>query len=255
MLLLWLIVSSVCADRAPCPGTARRIATHTPAAPLHQRKPMPKGRSADARRAASLVYSNAWTRSAIRTTSACSSPYRSRQVDAGRPAAAENRCGRPETNSSNSTWTRWTWSGNGALRSRPRRSDSPTDRTPDGPTAHLIDTPGHVDFTYEVSRSLAACEGALLVVDASQGIQAQHTRQRLPGTRQGSVDHPVINKTDLAAAEPERVAREVCETFGFDADDVIYASGKTGEGVRGLLEAIIDRVPPPSGEASAPLKA
>ena len=120
---------------------------------------------------------------------------------------------------------------------------------------NLIDTPGHVDFTYEVSRSLAACEGALLVVDASQGIQAQTLANVYLALDRDLSIIPVINKTDLAASEPERVASEVCETFGFDADDVIYASGKTGEGVRALLEAIVDRVPPPSGEASAPLKA
>ena len=120
---------------------------------------------------------------------------------------------------------------------------------------NLIDTPGHVDFTYEVSRSLAACEGALLVIDASQGIQAQTLANVYLALDRDLSIIPVINKTDLAAAEPERVANEVCETFGFDTDEVVYASGKTGEGVRGLLEAIVDRVPPPSGETSAPLKA
>ena len=120
---------------------------------------------------------------------------------------------------------------------------------------NLIDTPGHVDFTYEVSRSLAACEGALLVVDATQGIQAQTLANVYLALERDLIIIPVINKIDLAAAEPERVAGEVCRTFGFERDEVIYASGKTGEGIEDLLEAVVERIPPPSGEADAPLKA
>ena len=120
---------------------------------------------------------------------------------------------------------------------------------------NLIDTPGHVDFTYEVSRSLAACEGALLVVDATQGIQAQTLANVYLALEKDLTIIPVVNKTDMIAAEPERVAREVCQTFGFDQSEVIYASGKTGAGVHELLEAIVKHVPPPSGEADAPLKA
>ncbi len=120
---------------------------------------------------------------------------------------------------------------------------------------NLIDTPGHVDFTYEVSRALAACEGALLVVDATQGIQAQTLANVYLALEKDLTIIPVINKTDMIAAEPLRVAREVCQTFGFDESEVIYASGKTGVGVPELLDAIVERVPPPSGDAEAPLKA
>ena len=120
---------------------------------------------------------------------------------------------------------------------------------------NLIDTPGHVDFTYEVSRSLAACEGALLVVDATQGIQAQTLANVYLALERDLAIIPVINKTDLAAAEPDRVAGEVRRTFGFAEDEMLYASGKTGDGVEDLLEAIVARVPPPSGDSSAPLRA
>jgi GTP-binding protein LepA len=120
---------------------------------------------------------------------------------------------------------------------------------------NLIDTPGHVDFTYEVSRSLAACEGALLVVDATQGIQAQTLANVYLALEKDLKIIPVVNKTDMIAAEPERVAREVCQTFGFDESEVIYASGKTGDGVHDLLEAVVERVPPPSGDSDSPLKA
>ena len=121
---------------------------------------------------------------------------------------------------------------------------------------NLMDTPGHVDFAYEVSRSLAACEGALLVVDASQGVEAQ----TLANVYQ-ALDHDpelvtVLKKLDLPAAEPERVKQQIEEVIGLDASEAILASGKTGDGIEALLEAIVTRLPPPkSGDASAPLKA
>ncbi len=120
---------------------------------------------------------------------------------------------------------------------------------------NLIDTPGHVDFSYEVNRSLAAVEGALLVVDATQGIQAQ-TIANLYLARQHNLKIiPVVNKIDLPAAEPERIALEICELLKCDPDDIIYASAKTGEGIDDILEAIIDRVPAPNSPLDQPLKA
>jgi GTP-binding protein LepA len=109
----------------------------------------------------------------------------------------------------------------------------------------LIDTPGHVDFSYEVSRSLVSCEGALLLVDATQGIQAQTLSHLTQALELGLTIIPVLNKIDLPAAEPERVAHELEETFGFLPSEMIYASGKTGKGVDEILKAIIERVPPP----------
>ena len=120
---------------------------------------------------------------------------------------------------------------------------------------NLIDTPGHVDFSYEVSRSLAACEGALLVVDATQGIQAQTLANVYLAMEHDLVIIPVINKIDLDVAEPERVSMEVQQTFGFTEDEIIFASAKDGAGVEGLLEAITDRIPAPSGDASGPARA
>src|SRR4051795_4806250 len=120
---------------------------------------------------------------------------------------------------------------------------------------HLIDTPGHVDFSYEVSRSLAACEGALLVVDASQGVEAQTVANCYTAIEQGVEVVPVLNKIDLPAAEPERVIKEIEDIIGIDAQDALYASAKTGEGVQEILEAVISRIPPPRGDPSAPLKA
>ena len=115
----------------------------------------------------------------------------------------------------------------------------------------LIDTPGHVDFTYEVSRSLAACEGAILVVDASQGVEAQTLANTYLAVENGLELIPCLNKIDLPGAEPERVASEVSELLGEPADGILKISGKTGEGVEEVLEAIVRDVPPPSGDPDA----
>jgi GTP-binding protein LepA len=120
---------------------------------------------------------------------------------------------------------------------------------------NLIDTPGHVDFSYEVSRSLAACEGALLVVDASQGVEAQTVANCYTATEQGVEVVPVLNKIDLPSAEPDRVIKEIEDIIGIPADDAIKASAKTGIGIDDILEAVIVRVPPPKGDREAPLKA
>jgi GTP-binding protein LepA len=132
-----------------------------------------------------------------------------------------------------------------------------TYRARDGETysLNLIDTPGHVDFSYEVSRSLSACEGALLVVDASQGVEAQTVANCYTATEQGIEVIPVLNKIDLASAEPDRVISEIEDIIGIPAHDAVRASAKTGEGVADILEAVIARIPAPSGEAAAPLKA
>jgi len=120
---------------------------------------------------------------------------------------------------------------------------------------NMIDTPGHVDFSYEVSRSLAACDGALLVVDASQGVEAQSVANCYTAIEQGVEVLPVINKIDLPSADPERVTREIEEIIGIAAGDAARVSAKTGEGVADLLEAIIRRIPPPRGDGDAPLQA
>jgi GTP-binding protein LepA len=120
---------------------------------------------------------------------------------------------------------------------------------------NLIDTPGHVDFSYEVSRSLAACEGALLVVDAAQGVEAQSVANCYTAIDLDLEVVPVLNKIDLPAAEPERVIREIEEIIGLEATDAIRVSAKTGEGVEDVLEELVRRVPPPRGDANAPLKA
>jgi GTP-binding protein LepA len=126
-------------------------------------------------------------------------------------------------------------------------------RADDGETyrLHLIDTPGHVDFSYEVSRSLAACEGALLVVDAAQGVEAQTVANTYAAVEAGLELIPVMNKTDLPSAEPDRVAGEIVDLIGGDPDDILRISAKTGEGVREVLEAIVARIPPPDGEPEA----
>ena len=120
---------------------------------------------------------------------------------------------------------------------------------------NLIDTPGHVDFSYEVSRSLSACEGALLVVDASQGVEAQTVANCYTATELGVTVVPVLNKIDLPSAAPERVIHEIEDVIGIDATDAVYTSAKTGEGIDDVLEAVIARIPPPKGDPDAPLKA
>jgi len=120
---------------------------------------------------------------------------------------------------------------------------------------NLIDTPGHVDFTYEVSRSLTACEGALLVVDAAQGIQAQTLANVYIAQEHNLTLIPVVNKIDLPNAEPEKVAKELESIIGFLSSEVIFASAKEGMGTREVLEAIIQRIPPPKGESQGPLRA
>src|SRR5579872_4524273 len=125
----------------------------------------------------------------------------------------------------------------------------------EGHVLHLIDTPGHVDFGYEVSRSLAACEGAVLLVDASQGIQAQTLANCYQALEHDLEIVPVLNKIDLPAADPERYKEELERVLGLAASDVLEISAKTGEGVRGLLDAVIERVPAPRGDAEAPLRA
>jgi GTP-binding protein LepA len=120
---------------------------------------------------------------------------------------------------------------------------------------NMIDTPGHVDFSYEVSRSLAACDGALLVVDAAQGVEAQSVANCYTAIEQGLEVLPVINKIDLPSADPDRVSKEIEEIIGIDATDAVQVSAKTGQGVPELLEALVKRIPPPKGDPDAPLQA
>ena len=120
---------------------------------------------------------------------------------------------------------------------------------------NLIDTPGHVDFTYEVSRSLAACEGALLVVDATQGVEAQTLSNVYLALEHDLEIVPVINKIDLPSADVERVRAEIEEAIGLDASDAVKCSAKTGEGVDEILEAIVKKIPPPEGSNDKPLQA
>jgi GTP-binding protein LepA len=127
---------------------------------------------------------------------------------------------------------------------------------PDGEyELNLIDTPGHVDFAYEVSRALVACEGALLIVDAAQGVQAQTLANLYSAIEQDLTIIPVINKIDLPNADPERVAAELERIVGFSADELIYASAKEGTGTDEILQAIVDRIPAPKGNTTAPLRA
>lgn len=119
---------------------------------------------------------------------------------------------------------------------------------------NLIDTPGHVDFSYEVSRSIAACEGALLIVDATQGIQAQTISNLYMAIEHNLEIIPILNKMDLPNAMPEEVKDQIVDLIGCDYEDIIEASGKTGMGVEQIIDAIIKRVPAPKGDADAPFK-
>ncbi|NNK38596.1 MAG: GTP-binding protein, partial [Xanthomonadales bacterium] len=120
---------------------------------------------------------------------------------------------------------------------------------------NFIDTPGHVDFSYEVSRSLAACEGALLVVDAAQGVEAQSVANCYTAVELGLEVIPVLNKIDLPSSEPERVKQEIEDIIGIEAADALCVSAKTGEGVTDVLERLVNGIPAPTGDRSAPLKA
>ena len=120
---------------------------------------------------------------------------------------------------------------------------------------NLIDTPGHVDFSYEVSRSLSACEGALLVVDASQGVEAQTVANCYTAIELGVEVVPVLNKIDLPQADPDRAKQEIEDVIGIDATDAVSCSAKTGMGVQDVLEDLIQKVPPPKGDSTAPLQA
>jgi GTP-binding protein LepA len=120
---------------------------------------------------------------------------------------------------------------------------------------NMIDTPGHVDFTYEVSRSLAACEGTILLVDAAQGIEAQTLANLYLAMENDLTIIPVLNKIDLPAAQPEKYAEELAGLIGCEPEEVLLVSGKTGVGVEPLLDQIVTQVPPPRGDADAPARA
>ena len=154
-----------------------------------------------------------------------------------------------------STWTGWTSSASAASPSR-RRTCGCRGRSNDEEfVLHLIDTPGHVDFTYEVSRALEACEGAVLLVDAAQGIEAQTLANLYLALDRGLTIIPVLNKIDLPAADPDRYAGEIAHIIGCEPEDVLRVSGKTGVGVRELLDEVVRLVPAPVGDADAPARA
>lgn len=119
---------------------------------------------------------------------------------------------------------------------------------------NLIDTPGHVDFSYEVSRSIAACEGALLIVDAAQSIQAQTISNLYLALENDLEIIPILNKVDLPSANPEEVSDDIVHLLGCKLDDIIYASGKTGYGIEAILEAVIERIPHPKGDENEPYR-
>ncbi|RAA69269.1 elongation factor 4, partial [Burkholderia multivorans] len=139
------------------------------------------------------------------------------------------------------------------IKSQAVRMPWETDGTPYA--LNMIDTPGHVDFSYEVSRSLAACEGALLLVDSAQGIEAQTLANLYLAMENELTIIPVLNKIDLPAAQPDKYAEELANLIGVDPDDVLRVSGKTGEGVEGVLDRIITDIPAPVGDADAPARA
>ena len=130
-----------------------------------------------------------------------------------------------------------------------------TGSTTEAYALNMIDTPGHVDFTYEVSRSLAACEGAILLVDAAQGIEAQTLANLYLALENDLEIIPVLNKIDLPAADPEKYGRELAQLIGCDPADVLRVSGKTGEGVEALLDRVVEKIPAPTGDANAPTRA
>ncbi len=141
------------------------------------------------------------------------------------------------------------------IKLQPVRMDYEAPSTSERFILNLIDTPGHVDFSYEVSRSLAACEGAILVVDSTQGIEAQTLANAYLAVEHGLTIIPVVNKIDLPNSDREKTAQELIKVFGFKEEEILYASGKTGEGVPEILEAIVDRIPAPQGKADAPMRA
>ena len=154
-----------------------------------------------------------------------------------------------------SFWTIWTWSGSAEspLRATPFKWNMSTKG--EAYILNLIDTPGHVDFSYEVSRSIAACEGALLVVDAAQSIQAQTISNLYLALENDLEIIPVLNKVDLPSANPEEVTDDIVDLLGCGPEEVIPASAKTGIGIENILQAIIERVPAPEGDPKAPLQA
>ena len=141
------------------------------------------------------------------------------------------------------------------IKAHPVRLNYQAEGRPDATSSTSSTRPGHVDFGYEVTRSLAACEGALLLVDASQGVEAQTLANAYLAVDGGLEVIPVINKIDLPSAEPEEARRQIEEIIGLDGAGAILASAKEGRGIREILEAVVARVPPPEGDPTAPLKA